>query len=270
MQSAWPFVGRDVPLSEAERLVRVGTGVVVVGDAGIGKTAFGRELQARFGAAGWRTRMDLGRGGPDVERTEPPTGEHASLGVLLVVDDAHMLDDDSAEQVWGQAVDGSAVVVATVRSPAQLAASAGAWAVALNAAHDAMRYQVDGDLGAAADLVVAAAARVDGALPRCLADDARSRIAADATALEQVADRLAAIGATLAAVESGHHAARTLRTSGDKRRAARAPREHALRGVRGRPGAMGPRLQHQCSAHAARATGGVARRRRPGRCRDRG
>jgi DNA-binding CsgD family transcriptional regulator len=143
MDVTWPLVGRR---AELEVLSAVFTdtpagGVVLAGEAGIGKTRLAREALARAEAARWevewlaatRAAASIPFGAvshllPPAERlggdrldTLRRTAEllaERSHGrpLLLGVDDAHLLDDASAALVHQLAFRGLAVVVATVRT----------------------------------------------------------------------------------------------------------------------------------------------------------
>jgi DNA-binding CsgD family transcriptional regulator len=139
----WPLVGRQAELEVLSAVLadtRAG-GVVLVGEAGIGKTRMAREALARAEATGWevewlaatRAAASIPFGAvshllPPAERlgddrldTLRRTAEllaERSRGrpLLLGVDDAHLLDDASAALVHQLTFRGIAVVVATVRT----------------------------------------------------------------------------------------------------------------------------------------------------------
>jgi DNA-binding CsgD family transcriptional regulator len=139
----WPLVGRQAEL-EVLSAVLADThagGVVLAGEAGVGKTRMAREALARAEAAGWgvewlaatRAAASIPFGAvshllPPAERlgddrldTLRRTAEllaERSRGrpLLLGVDDAHLLDDASAALVHQLTFRGIAVVVATVRT----------------------------------------------------------------------------------------------------------------------------------------------------------
>ena len=143
MDVTWPLVGRR---SELEVLSTVladtpAGGVVLAGDAGIGKTRLAREALARAEGTGWKiewlaaTRAAasipfgvvshllppaerLGDDRLDTLRRAAELLAERSRGrpLLLGVDDAHLLDDASAALVHQLAFRGLAVVVATVRT----------------------------------------------------------------------------------------------------------------------------------------------------------
>jgi DNA-binding CsgD family transcriptional regulator/type II secretory pathway predicted ATPase ExeA len=138
----WPFVGRVDELARAEAAVAVGTGVLLTGEAGIGKTALARRLAERAAAEGATVVNVAGHavssGAPFEafagvlagDREPGPTGQvtaaevaarvAASAGggrLLVVVDDAGLLDEGSARALLHLAT-AQAAVVATVRSAA--------------------------------------------------------------------------------------------------------------------------------------------------------
>ena len=143
MDVTWPLVGRQAEL-EVLSAVLADTpagGVVLAGEAGIGKTRMAREALARAEAAGWgvewlaatRAAASIPFGAvshllPPAERLDDDrldtlrrTAEllaERSRGrpLLLGVDDAHLLDDASAALVHQLTFRGIAVVVATVRT----------------------------------------------------------------------------------------------------------------------------------------------------------
>jgi DNA-binding CsgD family transcriptional regulator len=139
----WPLVGRRAELEALAASLadtRAG-GVVLAGEAGIGKTRLARETLVRAEAAGWdvewlaATRAAASIPFGAVSHLLPPTERlgddrldalrqtakllaERSRGqpLLLGVDDAHLLDDASAALVHQLAIRGLAVVVATVRT----------------------------------------------------------------------------------------------------------------------------------------------------------
>lgn len=151
----WPFLFRDGELDQVLKLLRSpkARGVVLAGPAGAGKTAFAVEVLERAGAAGLpTTRIMTGN-----TRSEVPFGALAMLlpelprlpvapeptelarrlahavkvsaegrRLVVLVDDAHLLDEGSARVIHQLAVTNSAFVVATVRTgeavPAAVAA----------------------------------------------------------------------------------------------------------------------------------------------------
>jgi hypothetical protein len=59
----WPVVGRTDELAHAEALLAKGTGVVVVGTEGVGKTTFARVVAQRAAARGTPTTLVVARVG---------------------------------------------------------------------------------------------------------------------------------------------------------------------------------------------------------------
>lgn len=142
---AWPLTGRDAEVGVALDALVAGRGVVLAGPPGVGKTRVAREVADRLTGLDpgthveWVTATSSGAGVPLApfshlvdDLPEPVAGsfapaplaplrrrllERAAGGrLLLVVDDAHLLDDASAtlvHQLGG--VDGAGLV-ATVRS----------------------------------------------------------------------------------------------------------------------------------------------------------
>jgi DNA-binding CsgD family transcriptional regulator len=143
MDVTWPLVGRRAEL-EVLSAVLADTpagGVVLAGEAGVGKTRLAREALARAEAAGWEvewlaaTRAAASIPFGVVSHLLPPAerlgddrletlrraaellAERSGGRPLLVgVDDAHQLDDASAALVHQLTFRGLAVVVATVRT----------------------------------------------------------------------------------------------------------------------------------------------------------
>jgi DNA-binding CsgD family transcriptional regulator len=139
--TTWPLTGRA-----AERAViddQLGGdgmhhGVAIVGPAGVGKTRLAREAAAAAAQRGWTVREVLGTtaahsipmaafsqwtkelsGNPlhlVREVIEAITVTPAGGPILLVVDDAHLLDDISAFTLLQIAVRGVATVVVTIRT----------------------------------------------------------------------------------------------------------------------------------------------------------
>jgi DNA-binding CsgD family transcriptional regulator len=139
----WPLVGRGAELEVLSAVLADtrAVGVVVAGDAGIGKTRLAREAMARAEAEGWEVEWlaatraaasipfgavshllppseRLGGDRLDTLRRAAELLAQRSHGrpLLLGVDDAHLLDDASAALVHQLAFRGLAVVVATVRT----------------------------------------------------------------------------------------------------------------------------------------------------------
>lgn len=139
MGSTWPFVGRVRELDRIAVLVDNAVGVLVLGDSGVGKTALARQAEQRSADG----RAPVGRVfGHAVSNGAPfeafagvltaPTASllspvevarqvAAALGAsparraLFVVDDAHLLDERSAQVLLQLAAEGTATVLATAR-----------------------------------------------------------------------------------------------------------------------------------------------------------
>jgi DNA-binding CsgD family transcriptional regulator len=139
-----PLVARDDELGRLLGLVRTRSGAVVVGDPGVGKTALASALAARHGDSGqvvvWIVATEAGRGmpfaalaplmPPDVTAVHPAIVPNLVAGriaelveasgrrgpPLLVLDDAHQLDEQSAACVLGLVAHQSVRLLATVRS----------------------------------------------------------------------------------------------------------------------------------------------------------
>ncbi|MUL65790.1 hypothetical protein BOO86_15045 [Mycobacterium sp. CBMA 234] len=144
----WPFVGRDDELAAVTAIITdaASHGIVLAGAAGVGKTrlaneclalaqADGRCVVAR--AAGHRARTEIPFGAlahllPAVDHGEESmrqdrygllrqftaalTDSTGGRRLLLMVDDAHLLDTASAALLYQLVITGSAVVLATVRT----------------------------------------------------------------------------------------------------------------------------------------------------------
>jgi hypothetical protein len=133
--TAWPLVGRQDELAAMCAAIAASGGVVLTGAAGVGKTRLAREALegsqhrvVRWIAATQTSRSVplaalaefAGRCGPDPLRRvqeviDALTGDEPPMTVLVCVDDAHLLDEQSAFVVH-QLVDRRiAPVVMTVR-----------------------------------------------------------------------------------------------------------------------------------------------------------
>ncbi|MGQ4619723.1 LuxR C-terminal-related transcriptional regulator [Nocardia sp. R7R-8] len=134
----WPLIGRSEELAFIEAAMRRrdrAGGVVLAGGAGVGKTRLAREaaeLQRRRGAqVWWVTATECARAVPLGAFAEfvPDLGDPHTLvrrvvdriasgphRVVVVADDAHLLDDLSALVVNQLVLQGRASVVATVRT----------------------------------------------------------------------------------------------------------------------------------------------------------
>lgn len=88
----WPLTGRDDELRAATAALAGGTAVVVVGDAGVGRTRLLREvLRAWDGPTEWVVATAAGKAVPF-----GAVGHLRGDSALVGVDDAHLLDDGSA------------------------------------------------------------------------------------------------------------------------------------------------------------------------------
>ena len=114
--------------------VRERVGAVLIGPAGVGKTSLARSAHERLGPhyarAGWVTGTASAGAVPFAAFSHlmdvPDTGKTAAVlraareslgdGLLLVVDDAHLLDELSAKLVYQLAVSGAARLIVTVAS----------------------------------------------------------------------------------------------------------------------------------------------------------
>ncbi|MGN9837588.1 LuxR C-terminal-related transcriptional regulator [Nonomuraea sp. H19] len=133
--SGWPFVGRGGPLTTVREALRSGAGVMIAGDAGVGKSRLaGQALAGLKGyavvrALGTETASMIPFGAFAHVLTGPPQGGENLLrwatrhlrgtgrGELLVnVDDAHRLDPASAALVHYLAERGEATLLVTVRT----------------------------------------------------------------------------------------------------------------------------------------------------------
>ena len=136
----WPIVGRDAVLAQVSALANDGC-VVLVGGAGVGKTTVLREVRRLVEASGGRVELVVGAAsdddvpfGPFLGMLGPsmaPPREAEVAGRLrdalgerqggrdvpiLIVDDAHLLDEHSARVLLDLATKGSARVVGAVRT----------------------------------------------------------------------------------------------------------------------------------------------------------
>lgn len=138
--AAWPIIGRDEELRHA--LAALGTdseyrGVALVGDSGVGKSTLARALGSRLAADGRTVRLVLGtqtgRDVPlgafsrsvtvDAAAYEPAAMlavAHNNLAAIqqlvIVVDDAQLLDPLSATLVYQLAAEGTAQLIVVIRS----------------------------------------------------------------------------------------------------------------------------------------------------------
>ena len=135
----WPLVGREEEFALAREVWAAGHGVVLAGVAGVGKSRLATELAEQLGAESGRVvriaatrsaaHIPLGAfgalvpaGGATDVQTINAVVTHvrdeigAGLPVMLVVEDAHLLDDVSAALLHRLTLDGLARPVVTVRS----------------------------------------------------------------------------------------------------------------------------------------------------------
>jgi DNA-binding CsgD family transcriptional regulator len=140
----WPLVGRGAELNEICSLIRERCGVVLAGPAGVGKTRLLDEVAALLAPDGWHIERVAGTPAiaalPLAAFAFLDTPEAIDMGgfatplgsarrsllercgdqrLLLVVDDAHSLDDASATLVYQLAASGEAVVAANLRALAR-------------------------------------------------------------------------------------------------------------------------------------------------------
>jgi DNA-binding CsgD family transcriptional regulator len=115
MMRVWPMVGRDEELATILGRLRRGIGSVVVGDAGLGKSALVGEVQRRLISQGWRSQLVSCSGVLDFPLHTMADGPAREDLQVLVVDDVHLLDDDSADVLWRLARQGLTRIVVTLR-----------------------------------------------------------------------------------------------------------------------------------------------------------
>ncbi len=136
MAGRWPFVGRAEELTRVESLLQSGVGVLILGDPGVGKTALARCAEQAVGGAMPIARVvghAVSNGTPfeafagvldaadtsllrPVEvarRVSDACVRSPGTKLLLVVDDAQLLDERSAQVLLQLAADGTAAVLAT-------------------------------------------------------------------------------------------------------------------------------------------------------------
>ena len=94
------MVGRGEELTAILSRLRRGVGTVVVGEAGLGKSVLAREVRRQLDAGGLRTQLVLCSRGSDFPLQMVTEAVASGNLELLVVDDAHLLDEDSAELLW--------------------------------------------------------------------------------------------------------------------------------------------------------------------------
>lgn len=121
MEQPWPVIGRDEDCVAIMSRLRSGVGTVIVGEAGVGKSTLARMVAAQLRAQGWRTGLVLSGGQADLASPAVRDLVTTDRGrTLVVIDDAHQLDEDSAGLLWGLAAGDRVRVVATVRADVRL------------------------------------------------------------------------------------------------------------------------------------------------------
>lgn len=139
----WPLVGREKELDRIGSSLNEtpSSGVVLAGDAGVGKTRLALECLERLAGRGYATarvqasqaaravplgalhavlRDTLGETWGEADVLRWASAEIQRLGadrpLAIVVDDAHLLDDMSAALVLQLAMDGGVALIVTIRS----------------------------------------------------------------------------------------------------------------------------------------------------------
>ncbi len=133
----WPLIGRDAEFRVAGDAIAAGHGVVLAGVAGVGKTrlalaladSFERDDEvARLVATRSAASLPLGAFGPLLPATtevdvltlnavvDDLRERHGVKRLVLLVDDAHLLDDASAALLHRLVSEKIAIAVATIRS----------------------------------------------------------------------------------------------------------------------------------------------------------
>ena len=141
MSGPWPFVGRRAELDRAIKAARAGLGVLVLGEGGVGKTAFVQTLAGRLAGHGTTPTHVAGHEltantpfavlagafGEPGGRKEPETtaqvvrrvlrelGAHALDRPILIVDDLPLVDEHSAGVIFELARAHRVVVLATAQ-----------------------------------------------------------------------------------------------------------------------------------------------------------
>ncbi|MGH8891643.1 MAG: AAA family ATPase, partial [Acidothermaceae bacterium] len=138
MAGRWPFVGRVRELAHVEALLAAGVGALVVGEPGVGKSAFAREVGRRAEAAGATVGQVAGHAvssgtpfetfaGALSDSRDPTELDVADVVArlfatiaappgkppLLVVDDVALIDERSAQVLLRIAAANTAIIVAT-------------------------------------------------------------------------------------------------------------------------------------------------------------
>lgn len=135
MERSWPLTGRDDELRAVAAAARAGAGIVVAGRAGVGKTRLVREALTARRERGvdvvWAQGSSAARPvplGAFAGMLDLPAGDGADVvgaaldqlaarpDPVLVVDDAHLLDEHSAIVLHRAVVRGTARAVVTVRA----------------------------------------------------------------------------------------------------------------------------------------------------------
>ncbi|HEX6220372.1 MAG TPA: LuxR C-terminal-related transcriptional regulator [Acidimicrobiia bacterium] len=135
----WPLIGREPDLDHAVGLVESGTGVALLGTAGVGKSRLLHELGDRVERSGMSLVRAVAAGSTKVIPFAPfvellpgvPTQDRLVMlrealdalhrrrsqrGLILAVDDAHLLDQESLAFVISVASSGAATIGLTARS----------------------------------------------------------------------------------------------------------------------------------------------------------
>jgi len=140
MPSTWPLTGRAEEMSVVTELIRGAGfgGIAIAGRAGVGKSRLAREAISAATASGWAVRqvaatatgrpLPLGTFAPWTDDFDGApltlarrviralTADTPSERLLVLVDDAHLLDDLSALVVHQLVVQRAATVIVTIRS----------------------------------------------------------------------------------------------------------------------------------------------------------
>lgn len=130
---SWNLVGREPLLREIEESAAAGSGIVLCGPSGVGKTRLVREALKRLDKQGWRVEWTMamraasaipfgvmshllpedGRDMPGVLRSK--AGQFAGVPTVIAVDDAHLLDPMSAMLIHHPAIRAEVFLLVTVR-----------------------------------------------------------------------------------------------------------------------------------------------------------